>query len=37
MMLKITLLLAKMYFFSLNEGISELVAWVAPKHSATDF
>ena len=34
-MLKIALLLVKNVFFGLNKGISELLRWAAPTHTAT--
>ena len=33
-MLKIALVLVKNVFFGLKKGISELLHWVAPKHTA---
>ena len=33
-MLKIALVLMKNVFFGLKKGISELLHWVAPKHTA---
>ena len=33
-MLKIALVLVKNVFFCLKKGISELLPWVAPKHTA---
>ena len=33
-MLKITLVLVKNVFFSLKKGISQLLHWVDPKHTA---
>ena len=36
-MLKIALVLVKNVFFGLKKGISELLHWVAPKHTAHYF
>ena len=35
-MLKIALVLVKNVFFGLKKGISELMHWVAPKHTAIE-